>query len=325
MHRLRMIEAEGDCLVRLKEGHTHTAEDTHCSSDFGSGSESGFDFACEIVIVSPDTLTHIGALRLRDGEEVEIINFERGMLYRASYVSDVERSAWGISSGLIQSKATRTNKKTLNTNANRRSTKVARQAHFIVSDEEALLPDLPVIHLFHAKSKQAKHEFVAQKAVEAGVHEIVIFESDFSEKGAELKISRLEKIAAEAALQSKSPVLPSIRLCSRIETFDFSGYDKVLFFYEHGEEYECIHAEELKSFSDSPKIAVIIGSEGGFSEKEAEWAKKNFGSTYSLGNRILRTETAALAAVAIVKYECGKYCSIKLHEFQQNIRRFFQS
>lgn len=310
MHRLRMIEADGDlCRIYAEKENTHIENTGAQNIPTMEALRAARHLHGEIVVASADTLAHIGALRLRDGEEVEIVNFESGTIYHARYSPGANDTAPEMPDSKAEDAGNKDYAKTRKSSkakADKRNAKNRRQARFVVLKEESLLPDSPVVHLFQARSKQAKHEFVAQKAVEAGVHEIILFESDFSEKGGELKITRLEKIASEAALQSKSPVLPPIRLCSRLETVDFSDYDKVLFFYEHGEEKVCIRPEEAKTCSGSPKIAVIIGSEGGFSEEEAEWAKNAFGGAYSLGNRILRTETAALAAIIIVKHEMGK-------------------
>ena len=55
-----------------------------------------------------------------------------------------------------------------------------------------------------------------------------------------------------------------------------------------------------------PKIMLIVGPEGGWSEKEREWAQRYGAESISLGQRILRTETAAMVAAAILSWEAGE-------------------
>lgn len=236
------------------------------------------------VIRSADTLSHIHTVRLKPDEPVELIDFVNRILYRAVYCLQSERKP--------------------------------KELRFRIRSDESVCPDFPEIHLYQAKPKPAKLEFVAQRAVEAGVHGIHIFESDYSEKNGDLKVTRLNKIILEAALQSKSPVLPEMKVAGTLKSEDFTDYDRVIFFYEHADPDHVLRFESLPETGDAKvphpqKIAVIVGSEGGFSASEAEFAGQHFGQTYSLGRRILRTETAALVAVAIVRHELQKIKGIR--------------
>ena len=147
--------------------------------------------------------------------------------------------------------------------------------------------------------KSDKLETVVQKAVELGVNQIVpvISERCISRpdaKSVAKKRERLQKIANEAAKQSGRGVLPTVEnaltfkeCCSRLSDFDIS-----ILFYELGGE----PLTEL-GIKDCGRIAILIGPEGGFSKEEADTALKNGAKAATLGKRILRTETAPLAAL----------------------------
>lgn len=155
------------------------------------------------------------------------------------------------------------------------------------------------VTLFQCMPKSDKLETVVQKAVELGVNQIVpvISERCISRpdaKSVAKKRERLQKIANEAAKQSGRGVLPTVEnaltfkeCCSRLSDFDIS-----ILFYELGGE----PLTEL-GIKDCGRIAILIGPEGGFSKEEADTALKNGAKAATLGKRILRTETAPLAAL----------------------------
>ena len=118
------------------------------------------------------------------------------------------------------------------------------------------------------------------------------------------KIQRWQKIADEAVKQCRRGKIPEIG-----EDLTFSqmaeqlkDYDCVLFPYEN-EEDRSLKAG-LRSLTEKPKnLAIIIGPEGGFSDREAALLKEKGALCVTLGKTILRTETAGLAAIAMVLYE----------------------
>ncbi|MBQ5327028.1 MAG: RNA methyltransferase, partial [Oscillospiraceae bacterium] len=79
------------------------------------------------------------------------------------------------------------------------------------------------------------------------------------------------------------------------------SYDKVILFYEHG-------SEKLKEidFSHCENVAIIIGSEGGFSQREADMMMEKGAVNIVLGARILRCETAAVSAASLVMFCMGQ-------------------
>lgn len=158
-----------------------------------------------------------------------------------------------------------------------------------------------VVDLYVALLKSDKLEWVCQKCTELGVSGIYPFLSEYVQvKKESFKADRLDKICKEAVQQSGRGKLPKIG--SPIDFSELSaklnGYDNVLFLYEKG---ETPIKEQIKNLSGS--TAIVIGSEGGFSDKEAETLISDGITPISLGKRILRAETACVAAVAIVMYE----------------------
>lgn len=153
--------------------------------------------------------------------------------------------------------------------------------------------------LFAGYPKQGKLEEVIRHSVELGVHTVVPFFSRYcvaAPKKEESKNERYNRIAAEAAKQAGRGRLPGVELplpdfasvCAR-----FGGYDLVLFFYEGG----GVPLRQVLDGQAPRRIALVTGSEGGFSVEEAQAAKAAGAVTVGLGPRILRCETAPLAAL----------------------------
>ncbi len=152
-----------------------------------------------------------------------------------------------------------------------------------------------------------KMEFVIQKAAELGISEFIPLETARSLRGAGVKsrrkAERWERIAREAVKQSKGTAVPVVR-----ETTPFNDFVAVA-----PKDGRSFHLSErggrpLKDFlraglvseSDSPVRAVLaVGPEGGWTEEEEEEFRARGFETVSLGRRILKSETAALAATAM--------------------------
>lgn len=169
------------------------------------------------------------------------------------------------------------------------------------------------ITLFQGITKGSKMDEIVKHTVEAGVLTIVPFVSkrtvsklsDIKEK----KIERWQRIAYEAAKQSKRGVVPVVanpeKLSAIANTLD--NYDLVLIAYEKEQEIS-LKDMLLKLEFDPEKIALIIGSEGGLELEEAKMLEEACGRSISLGNRILRSETAGVYAIAQLNffYESSK-------------------
>ena len=163
--------------------------------------------------------------------------------------------------------------------------------------------ELPVnITLYSPLLKGDKMDVVIQKSTELGAHEFILYKAERSvvklnAKKEDSRLTRYEKIAREAAEQSRRTKIPKISFAESLKTIDFKQYDLVLFAYEDNN----LTGRSIKAVLDSVKaqtIAVIFGPEGGFSEKEAEIFKSY--ENVALGRRILRAETAPLYALSVI-------------------------
>lgn len=163
------------------------------------------------------------------------------------------------------------------------------------------------IILFQALPKSDKLDFIVQKATELGITEIVPVNTKFCVAKAD-KISfdkkrvRLNKIALEAGKQSGRGVIPTVRNIMDFNDAakELTKYDNALVCYEHG----GVKVKDIIKASDK-SIAVFIGSEGGFSEDEIATLKDNGVVSVSLGELILRCETASITAITLIRSALG--------------------
>jgi len=164
------------------------------------------------------------------------------------------------------------------------------------------------VYLFQGLPKADKMELIIQKAVELGVYEIIpvvcrrtVVKLD--EKKEKTKLQRWQNIAEAAAKQSKRGIIPRVRgTMSFQEAIACSRCAEVrLIAYELAEDMDQTRKimEELKPSQD---VAVFIGPEGGFDEKEVERAVEEGVRPITLGRRILRTETAGMTVLSIIMY-----------------------
>lgn len=166
---------------------------------------------------------------------------------------------------------------------------------------------LPIeIYLFQGLPKADKLELIIQKTVELGVHSIIPVEMKRSivkldEKKKDGKTARWQAIAESAAKQSKRTAIPTVQSAiSYTKALEMSkGLDVLLIPYESKNGMtDTVNA--LKQIKAGMKIGIIIGPEGGFDESEIQKAEEFSGKVISLGKRILRTETAAIATVTML-------------------------
>ena len=166
------------------------------------------------------------------------------------------------------------------------------------------------INLVQAIPKGPKFDFIIQKATELGVSTISPVISErcvvrLEKERSDDKLRRWKKIALEAAQQSDRRDIPDIAPPLSLKDF-LSSYQKAdlnLLLWE-GEKIRGIK-DVLKSVQEVKDIVVLVGSEGGLSMNEAELAISAGFITVSLGELILRTETAPLVVLSILYYEFG--------------------
>ena len=160
-------------------------------------------------------------------------------------------------------------------------------------------------YLFQGLPKGDKLELIIQKTVELGVAGIIPVEMNrcvmkLDDKKKKAKRERWQAIAESAAKQSKRNVIP--------EVFDVMTYKQAmakadeldLFLVPYENERGMAETREaLARIKPGMSVGILVGPEGGFDEKEIALAREAGASVISLGNRILRAETAAVMAVGL--------------------------
>ncbi len=163
------------------------------------------------------------------------------------------------------------------------------------------------IRLFQAMPKSDKMEFIVQKAVECGACEIIPFFSKRcvsrpDKKQMAKKLERYQRISYEAAKQCGRGIIPQVGEAVEFSTLlnMLSPENTGILFYECAQLPLREAVPELKS-----NIDIVIGSEGGFEASEAEALAEHGFVPVSLGKRILRCETAPIAAISVLMNMTG--------------------
>lgn len=163
------------------------------------------------------------------------------------------------------------------------------------------------VSLYIALMKGDKTDDVVQKAVELGAYEIIPFISARcisrpDEKSLSKKLARWQKIADNAASQSRRGIVPQVRPCIDIRDIPkhTADTDRAIVFYEcGGDRLRDIVPEKCGS------IALITGAEGGFEQEEIDALREGGIAVATLGRRILRAQTAPIAALCAVMLLTG--------------------
>lgn len=168
------------------------------------------------------------------------------------------------------------------------------------SEKEAKTP----VKLLIGALKGDKTELVVQKATELGVKEIGVFSSRFcSAYMNENKLERLNKVAREAAKQCLRASVPAVFYYDSLAAALAScgEYENKLFACEFA------HTSDFDLRSLRGSAALVVGSEGGFSQEEFDAARAAGFAGITLGKRILRAETAAIALCAAAAFVLGEW------------------
>lgn len=176
----------------------------------------------------------------------------------------------------------------------------------IVSQSKKGIPRLRIT-LGQGLPKSDKMDFIVQKATELGVAVIapIITERTIVKvKDEEKRISRWQKIAREAAMQSNRTYIPTVEAIRKFSDFLRTPNSEpgtlLLLPWEEGTEPI---KNVLRQNPEAQDIVVLIGPEGGYSSAEAKAAQDKGFHLVSLGPNILRTETAAVAVLSMIGYE----------------------
>jgi 16S rRNA (uracil1498-N3)-methyltransferase len=226
-----------------------------------------FNFSKHIVTLTADEARHLReVLRLKPGDEVSVFDGE-GKEFRARVAQ-----------------------------ARREFAELELEVEI-----EAARPESPLqITLVVALLKGEKFDLVVQKATELGVVKIVPLITRYAdiklrdEADVSKRVARWQRIALEAAKQSGRAVVPDVSL--PVATGSLFSESCLLFSERGGEGLTQIETDQ---------ITAIIGSEGGWSDEELDQARAAGARIVTLGGRILRAETAAIAVAALLQHRFG--------------------
>jgi len=161
------------------------------------------------------------------------------------------------------------------------------------------------VTLFQCLPKTGKFETVVQKCTELGVFAVTpVFSARcvvLPDRDFEKKRVRYQRVALEAAKQSRRALVPQISPLTSIGDIDPRAFDLFLVAYE--DETTLSLKQALRKNSSLKTAGVLIGPEGGLTADEVSLLTKNGAQSVSLGRRILRTETAGMALLAQLFYE----------------------
>ena len=171
---------------------------------------------------------------------------------------------------------------------------------YVVGDKEPKTD----VRLLCGALKGDKTELIVQKATELGISSVGVFNSKYcSAYLTPSKCERLNKVAREATKQCMRSVAPKVEIFERFEDALASaeGYHNKLFACE----FESSSQADMRALRGS--TCLVVGSEGGFAEEEYALAREKYGfAGVTLGKRILRAETAAIAMCAIALFSLGE-------------------
>ena len=158
--------------------------------------------------------------------------------------------------------------------------------------------------------KGEKLEWVLQKATELNVDTIYFVSTTncvakYDDKKLQSKVSRWEKIMLEAAQQCGRNQLPTLVVGEKLsQVLEIEDDALKLVAYENEEGYTIKSAlQSIYNNQNITDILICIGPEGGYQEKEINAIIESGGKSVSLGNTILRAETAAIGSLAMIQYE----------------------
>jgi 16S rRNA (uracil1498-N3)-methyltransferase len=175
-----------------------------------------------------------------------------------------------------------------------------------INEQHTSEAESPVkVTLFQCLPKTGKMELIVQKCTELGVFAVVpVFSARCvvqPGKDYDKKRERYNRVALEAAKQSRRAMVPQVLPLIELKKIDVKSFDLFLIAYE--DENTVSLKQALRAASAPQTIALLIGPEGGLEESEVSQLVAAGAKSVSLGKRILRTETAGMAMLAQTLYE----------------------
>ncbi|HHW47176.1 MAG TPA: 16S rRNA (uracil(1498)-N(3))-methyltransferase [Clostridiaceae bacterium] len=165
--------------------------------------------------------------------------------------------------------------------------------------------------LFQGIPKSDKMDLIIQKSVELGIGKIypVVTERTVvklgTQKDIENKLKRWQRISLEAAKQCGRGIIPEVKNPVSFKEALALASSSQLGLLPYEKETAKSLKQYLRTGNVINSVSIMIGPEGGFSDKEIEWAAIEGLNMVTLGPRILRTETAGIAVLSILMYELG--------------------
>ena len=169
----------------------------------------------------------------------------------------------------------------------------------IIEAHRVEAPPRSFLKVYIGSSSWERLRFAVEKAVELGADEIIIYKGEKSKRDYTKKRRKLEFIIRDSSKQCKRILFPKLRLSSSIKNAVDYERSRMFVLDQSGTRFEEININEEESY------AIVVGPETGFSESEMEFLKKK-AILISLGKRILRFETAALAALTLLAFNMKK-------------------
>ncbi|MCD4813073.1 16S rRNA (uracil(1498)-N(3))-methyltransferase [bacterium] len=194
----------------------------------------------------------------------------------------------------------------------------ARIIHFLKNSVELILgevsqhqPESPLaVTLFQGFAKGSKLDWIIQKTTELGVAGIVPVISGFSQMklvdGREHRFDRWQEIARQAVRQSGRTVVPKVAqpICFT-KSLETVSKEHLSILFQASESPEQGWQAQLAGLKRPDALSLWVGPEGGFTQEEVVAARKKGVRTVKLGPRILRSETAGVAAVTLAQFFWG--------------------
>ncbi|GLQ35916.1 ribosomal RNA small subunit methyltransferase E [Amylibacter marinus] len=180
-----------------------------------------------------------------------------------------------------------------------------RKGILICETQSGLQVSPPDLWLVFAPIKKARTDFIVEKATEMGAARILPVRTDFTNSD-RMRQERLQAHAVEASEQCGGTYVPPVEDIQNLSTLlDHWPDDRQILFCD-----ERKVGEPVSDLSDQHrgKWAILIGPEGGFSEAEQSRLRRfEQATSISLGPRILRADTAAVAALALWQRALGDW------------------
>lgn len=184
--------------------------------------------------------------------------------------------------------------------------RISSEVRILSHEFHASVP--PKLTLFQGLPKNDKMELILQKTTELGVTQIVPLHSEYAlQKPSQNRYARWHRVLIAATKQSERAWLPELCNAQAFDTAlaQLDTFSRGLFFSPHRDQKSQVrHIQTVLRETPCPaSIALFVGPEGGFSDREVTRAIESGCKLVTLGRNILRTETAAIVAVAIAAYE----------------------